>query len=568
MGSSGLSPALLQPALDLIVGEAEMDMGMLALQLDHVVRREVDHQDGAARAHDAGRLGERRRRIVGVVQDVMDGDDIEAVGLERQRIHVALADLDIVEAGAGEVGAGQRQHLAALVDADGLLDLGRQHFEQAAGAGADVEQPARADRQVMGERALDLAIGDVQGPQFVPALGIVAEEAHGGVLAALLQGVEPGAVGGDAGMLGIEPAHELAHQGGVVAGGDQTEAGELALAEALQQAGLDHELEMARHPRLALAQHMDVVADRQVLARRQRQDAQPGVLGRRPEKGEKMIHGSVDISISLCLQALNCDKICDRRTTAAASFGLFTSNCSARVQHCFPNSGGPTPLRAFGPSVSGPAGWTRVVLMVESLPGTMKRKARRSLVAMAIAATLMGGCATGDTGATEVWDPIETPNRFMFSINRVVDIIALRPVAVIYRDWVPEPAQKSVRNLLDNLGEPVTAINEVVQGDPSRAATTMARFLVNSTIGVAGLFDVATMLGLERTKEDAGKTIGLYAGVEPENGGFYLMLPAHRTVQCPRRHRPDDGLPGRSVPHPDLQPGHRLDCSTRRRATA
>ncbi|TAJ37638.1 MAG: VacJ family lipoprotein [Reyranella sp.] len=270
---------------------------------------------------------------------------------------------------------------------------------------------------------------------------------------------------------------------------------------------------------------MDVVADRQVLARRQRQDAQPGVLGRRPEEGEKMIHGSVDISISLCLQALNCNRICGCRTTGAAPFGLFTSNCSARVQDCSSNSGGPTPLRAFGPSVSGPAGWTRVVLMVESLPGMMKRKARRSLAAMVIATTLMGGCATGDTGAAEVWDPIETPNRFLFSINRVVDIIALRPVAVIYRDWVPEPAQKSVRNLLDNLGEPVTAINEVVQGDPSRAATTMARFLVNSTIGVAGLFDVATMLGLERTKEDAGKTIGLYAGVEPENGGFYLMLP-------------------------------------------
>ena len=66
-----------------------------------------------------------------------------------------------------------------------------------------------------------------------------------------------------------------------------------------------------------------------------------------------------------------------------------------------------------------------------------------------------------------------------------------------------------MRNLLDNLGEPVTAINEVFQGDPSRAATTMARFLVNSTIGVAGIFDVATTLGLERTKEDVGKTIGL-----------------------------------------------------------
>ena len=99
----------------------------------------------------------------------------------------------------------------------GLLDLGRQHFEQPAGAGADVEQAARADRQVMGKRALDLAVGDVQRAQFVPALGIVAEEAHRGRLAALLQGVEPGPVGGDAGVLGIEPAHELAHQGCIVA---------------------------------------------------------------------------------------------------------------------------------------------------------------------------------------------------------------------------------------------------------------------------------------------------------------------------------------------------------------
>jgi phospholipid-binding lipoprotein MlaA len=152
---------------------------------------------------------------------------------------------------------------------------------------------------------------------------------------------------------------------------------------------------------------------------------------------------------------------------------------------------------------------------------------RRSVVATAFAAVLAGGCASRDTGAAEVWDPIETPNRFVFAVNRTVDMIAVRPLAVMYRDGVPEPVQKSVRNLLDNLGEPVTAINEVFQGDPSRAATTMARFLVNSTLGLAGLFDVATMLGMKRTKEDAGKTIGMWAGknVEPENGGFYLVLP-------------------------------------------
>jgi phospholipid-binding lipoprotein MlaA len=168
-----------------------------------------------------------------------------------------------------------------------------------------------------------------------------------------------------------------------------------------------------------------------------------------------------------------------------------------------------------------------LALMIASVSKSLATGVRRSVAAAALAAALVSGCASGDTGAAEVWDPIETPNRFIFSINRAVDIIAIRPIAVLYRDWVPEPAQKSVRNLLDNLGEPVTAINEVFQGDPSRAGVTMARFLVNSTIGLAGLFDVASMMGLERTKEDAGKTIGMWAGkgVEPENGGFYLMLP-------------------------------------------
>lgn len=164
--------------------------------------------------------------------------------------------------------------------------------------------------------------------------------------------------------------------------------------------------------------------------------------------------------------------------------------------------------------------------MIDGTKKSMSASVRLSVVAVALSGAMVGGCASGDTGAAEVWDPLETPNRFIFSINRAVDIVAVRPIAVMYREWVPDRAQTSVRNLLDNLGEPVTAINEVFQGDPNRAATTMARFFVNSTLGVAGLFDVASSFGLERTKEDAGKTIGMYAGVEPENGGFYLMLPA------------------------------------------
>ena len=143
--------------------------------------------------------------------------------------------------------------------------------------------------------------------------------------------------------------------------------------------------------------------------------------------------------------------------------------------------------------------------MVESLVGSMMARLRYSVVAVAAAAAMLGGCASTDTGAAEVWDPIETPNRFIFSINRAVDLIAFRPLAVLYRDWMPEPAQKGLRNVLDNLGEPVTALNEVVQGSPGRAATTIGRFLVNSTIGIAGIFDVASSMGMPKTKEDMAR---------------------------------------------------------------
>ncbi len=150
---------------------------------------------------------------------------------------------------------------------------------------------------------------------------------------------------------------------------------------------------------------------------------------------------------------------------------------------------------------------------------------RLSSLAALSAVVVLGGCAVNDTGANDVWDPIEVPNRFVFSLNRAVDLIAIRPFAVLYRDWMPTPAQRGIHNVLDNLGEPVTAINEVVQGAPGRAATTIARFLVNTTIGLVGIFDVASKMGLSKTNEDMGKTIGMYAGVEPENGGFYLVLP-------------------------------------------
>jgi phospholipid-binding lipoprotein MlaA len=163
--------------------------------------------------------------------------------------------------------------------------------------------------------------------------------------------------------------------------------------------------------------------------------------------------------------------------------------------------------------------------MGQAFGKTMSALRRSTVVAAALAATLLGGCAVHDTGAADVWDPLETPNRFIFSLNQTVDMIALRPLAVTYRDWMPEGGKRGVHNMIANLGEPVTAINEVVQGNPGRAGKTLVRFVVNSTIGVAGMFDIAAQMGIPRTEEGFGNTVGYYAGVEPENGGFYMMLP-------------------------------------------
>ena len=153
------------------------------------------------------------------------------------------------------------------------------------------------------------------------------------------------------------------------------------------------------------------------------------------------------------------------------------------------------------------------------------RSRRAAVLLVTAAAVSVGGCASTDTGASEPWDPLETPNRFIFSLNQAVDVMLLRPLAVTYRDWVPAGGQRGVSNVLHNLGEPVTAINEVFQGDPGRAITTLARFVINSTIGIVGIFDVASAMGISKTKEGAGNTIGMYAGVQPENGGPYLVLP-------------------------------------------
>ncbi len=118
-------------------------------------------------------------------------------------------------------------------------------------------------------------------------------------------------------------------------------------------------------------------------------------------------------------------------------------------------------------------------------------------------------------------DPIEPANRVIFSGNQFVDRNALRPVSRAYANNVPDRARKSIHNFVSNLGEPVIAVNDVLQGNFHRAANTTGRFFVNTTVGGVGLFDVATDWDMPYHSADLGQTLGVW-GVPP---GPSVQLP-------------------------------------------
>lgn len=118
-------------------------------------------------------------------------------------------------------------------------------------------------------------------------------------------------------------------------------------------------------------------------------------------------------------------------------------------------------------------------------------------------------------------DPLEGVNRVVFGFNQVVDRLVLEPTARIYRAVIPPPVRRGVSNVLTNLASPITLANDVLQGNPEAAANTMKRFMVNSTLGLGGIFDHATGLGEPLHREDFGQTLGTW-GVGP---GPYIVLP-------------------------------------------
>ena len=118
-------------------------------------------------------------------------------------------------------------------------------------------------------------------------------------------------------------------------------------------------------------------------------------------------------------------------------------------------------------------------------------------------------------------DPLQGLNRSIYAFNQGADKLILKPVAKGYSKVVPAPAQQSVSHFFSNLGEPLNALNNLLQGKFDRAASSTYRFVVNSTLGVFGLFDVAKSFNVEKAPEDFGQTLAAW-GVGP---GPFLMLP-------------------------------------------
>ena len=165
---------------------------------------------------------------------------------------------------------------------------------------------------------------------------------------------------------------------------------------------------------------------------------------------------------------------------------------------------------------------------------TVARSLRlRNLVLLVCVGMLATACARGDRGvetdgtgsvigaAEGISDPLEGFNRAMFAFNDKIDAAIIEPTAKVYRFILPEPIRLAIRSFLRNLETPVILANDLLQGEFARAEQTTARFLINSIVGVGGMFDVATDFGIERHEEDFGQTLAVWG----LGDGLYLVLP-------------------------------------------
>jgi len=152
------------------------------------------------------------------------------------------------------------------------------------------------------------------------------------------------------------------------------------------------------------------------------------------------------------------------------------------------------------------------------------------------------------TGQPDPNDPFESYNRSMYDFNNSLDKYVIKPVAQVYNDYVPAPISKSISNVFSNLDDVIVLINDLLQLKFTQAASDAARIFFNTTVGLFGLFDVASHLDLPKHEEDFGQTLG-YWGMP---SGAYVVLPFFG----PRTVRDTFGLGVDLATDPSLQVEH------------
>lgn len=150
--------------------------------------------------------------------------------------------------------------------------------------------------------------------------------------------------------------------------------------------------------------------------------------------------------------------------------------------------------------------------------GASKSGAGRGLLAGCVLACALSGPVLAEDNPR---DPYESFNRTMFSVNEAVDKYAAKPVAQVYDKIAPLPVKAGVGNFFGNVGDLWIGVNSALQGKFGDAGVDLGRLLINSTVGIFGLFDVASELGLEKHEEDFGQSMAVW-GV---GDGGYLFWP-------------------------------------------
>jgi len=152
----------------------------------------------------------------------------------------------------------------------------------------------------------------------------------------------------------------------------------------------------------------------------------------------------------------------------------------------------------------------------------MSRQPLARLAAALLCCLLLAGCASQQATLTDPErDPWESYNRKIHTFNQGFDKAIFRPVAKGYDYIMPDAPQRGVRNFFRNLNFPVTLLNSLLQGKMERAFTATGRFLMNSSIGLLGFFDVATKVGIPYYEEDFGQTLAVWGWKESR----YLEMP-------------------------------------------